>query len=156
MTQTSSEFGAKRMARLAAVQGLYQIALTQCTTKDVIAHYKENPSAFVPELDSGAPMILPVDYELFVGIVNGVTDGLTSVDEMVAGALDARLSIGRLEPLLLAILRAGVFELHNHAAVSSGVIINDYVDVAHSFFDSKEPGLVNAILDKLAKTLRAA
>ena len=49
-----------------------------------------------------------------------------------------------------------MIELHNHPAISAGVIINDYVDVAHSFFDSKEPGLVNAVLDKLAKTLRAA
>ena len=60
-----------------------------------------------------------------------------------------------MEPLLKAILRAGTFELQHRGLTSTGVIVNDYIDVAHSFFDAKEPGLVNAVLDKLAKTLRA-
>ena len=74
---------------------------------------------------------------------------------MIAGAVDARLSPQRLEPLLKAILRAGTYELQHCSDVSTGVIVNDYVDVAHGFFDAKEPGLVNAVLDRLAKTLRS-
>ena len=56
--------------------------------------------------------------------------------------------------LLRAILRAGAYELLNHGDTAAGIIINDYVDVAHAFFDAKEPGLVNAILDKMGKKLR--
>ena len=156
MSSNSNENNTKRIARLAAVQGLYQIALLHSTPADVVAHYKENPSAFFPESETGAPVILPVDHELFVSIVTGVSKNLAAIDEMIAGAVDARLSADRVEPLLRSIMRAGVFELHHHPKISAGVIINDYVDVTHSFFDSKEPGFVNAVLDKLSKVLRAA
>ena len=74
---------------------------------------------------------------------------------MIAGAVDARLSPQRMENLLKAILRAGTFELWHHTDVPEGVIVNDYLDVAHGFFDAKEPGLVNAVLDRIAKKIRS-
>ena len=46
--------------------------------------------------------------------------------------------------------------VEKHGSIPAGVIINDYVDVTHGFFNAKEPGLVNAVLDRLAKTLRAS
>ena len=66
-----------------------------------------------------------------------------------------QISGDRMEVLLRAILRAGAYELHHHAKIPAAVLINDYVDVAHAFFDAKEPGLVNGVLDKLAKSLRS-
>ena len=95
------------------------------------------------------------DQELFGVVAAGVMDNLTSLDEMIAGAVDAKLSPERMEVLLRAIIRAGALELHHQGATPAGIIINDYVDVAHSFFNAKEPGLVNAVLDKLAKNLRS-
>jgi N utilization substance protein B len=141
------------MARLAAVQGLYQIALTQCKPSQVIAYFKDNPSAFVQD-NQGDEAVVDVDQELFSAIVCGTTEHQVAVDAMIAGAVDERLKAERVEALLKAILRAGAFELHHHGKVSAGVIINDYVDVSHTFFDQKEPGFVNAVLDKLAKNLR--
>jgi N utilization substance protein B len=142
---------AKRLARLAAVQALYQIALTGRDAADVIRDSRDHPrSLFLDERISSSD----VDQESFGDIVNGVTQNAAALDELIAGAIDAKLSAGRLEILLRAILRAGVYELHHHGAISTGVIINDYVDVTHSFFNGKEPGLVNAMLDKLAKKLR--
>ena len=75
---------------------------------------------------------------------------------MIAGAFDSKAAAERLEILLRAILRAGVYELYHQSAIPTGVIINDYVDIAHAFFADREPGLVNGVLDKLAKGLRAA
>ena len=91
---------------------------------------------------------------MFGDIVTGVTQNTTTLDEMIAGALDSKFRPQRIEILLRAILRAGAYELHQHGKIPAGVIINDYVDVAHAFFGAKEPGLVNAVLDKLAKNLR--
>ncbi|HEU0118678.1 MAG TPA: transcription antitermination factor NusB [Alphaproteobacteria bacterium] len=154
MTGAAPTHSAKRLARLAAVQGLYQIALTQSTPKDVIKNFREHPGALLNETGAGEAAA-SVDQELFSNIITGVTQDTATLDEMIAGAFDAKLSADRIEVLLRAILRGGAYELHHHGSIASGVIINDYVDVAHAFFGAKEPGLVNAVLDKLGKNLRS-
>jgi len=141
----------RRLARLAAVQGLYQIALGPEPALSLITRFRANPAVLLQEEQT----ILAVDIEMFARIVLGVSEQEDALDTLISGALDTRLSASRLEPLLKAILRAGTYELWNHLETETGVIINDYVDVAHGFFDAKEPGLVNAILDRLAKTLRS-
>jgi transcription antitermination protein NusB len=154
MSQTvppaANENSARRLARLAAVQGLYRIALTQQTPKDVIKDFHDHP----PEQDVGETL-KGMDMELFGEIVTGVTQHADDIDELLKGALSAKISGDRMEVLLRAILRAGAYELHHHAKIPAAVLINDYVDVAHAFFDAKEPGLVNGVLDKLAKNLRS-
>ncbi len=136
---------------LAAVQGLYQIQLSEEPADSLIGRFREDPGVLVQEEQT----MIAVDTELFGQIVTGVTRVKAELDAMIANALDPRLSIERLEPLLKAILRAGAFELWEHAQVPVGVIVNDYVDVAHGFFDVKEPGLVNAVLDQIGKKLRS-
>jgi N utilization substance protein B len=156
MAKTRPEHAAKRLARLAAVQALYQIELTGQSVKEILKNFKNNPRDLLqeagPELVADAQ--LP-DFELMGQIVIGVAKDPATVDGFIAGALDARLSVDRLEILLKAILRCGAFELFNHGSVAAGIIVNDYVDITHAYFNAKEPGLVNAILDKLAKTLRS-
>lgn len=95
-----------------------------------------------------------IDKVLFGSIVSGVEREAQTLDEMIMGAASSKVSAARLETLLRAILRAGLFEVRQGGGESVGVIINDYVDIAHSFFGAKEPGLVNAILDNAAKALR--
>ena len=151
MTEKKSDNSMRRLARLAAVQGLYQIALTQESADILIRRFRADPSVLLQEEQT----VIAVDADMFGQIVSGVSEHMTDLDAMIAGAVDARLSPQRLEPLLKAILRAGTFELQHRADISTGVIVNDYVDVAHGFFDAKEPGLVNAVLDRLAKTLRS-
>jgi len=140
----------RRLARLAAVQGLYQITLLPEPADALIRRFRADPAVLLQEEQT----LIAVDVDLFGQIVAGVCEHQDSLDEMIAGAVDARLSPQRMEALLKAILRAGVFELLHHSNIQTGVIINDYVDVTHGFFDAKEPGLVNAVLDRLAKTLR--
>jgi len=146
---------AKRLARLAAVQALYQMTLIPRPAAQVVAEFRSHPQALLNETgeDGASP---DVDHALFGAIVTGVTDHAGDLDGMIAGALSSGNTVDRLEILLRSILRAGVYELHHQSAIPTGVIINDYVDVTHAFFGAKEPGLVNGILDKLAKGLRAA
>ena len=155
MKNIATENDAKRLARLAAVQGLYRIEMTQHTAKDVIKDFNAHPATFLEDTNVGEAAT-DADATLFGQIVTGVTKDAASLDEMIAGALDTKVSAGRIEILLRAILRAGTFELHHHGKIPASVIINDYVDVAHAFFSAKEPGLVNAVLDKLAKNLRVS
>jgi N utilization substance protein B len=142
--------GARRLTRLASVQALYQLALTQEDPEAVIRRFKQDPTVFLQEDEA----IIDLDKGMFAAIVDGVFNNQTDIDAMIGGAVDARLSAERMEPLLKAILRAGTYELL-HTGAPTGVIVNDYIDVAHGFFDAKEPGLVNAVLDRLAKKLRS-
>jgi N utilization substance protein B len=146
----ANENSARRLARLAAVQGLYRIALTQHEPADIIRDFHDHPPSLAPEKNPGETLS-GMDAELFGEIVTGVTQQSAALDEILTGVCSEKISADRLEILLRAILRAGIYELRHHAEIPAAVVINDYVDVAHAFFDGKEPGLVNAMLDKIAK-----
>lgn len=147
----------KRLARLAAVQALYQSGYQQSSPAQIVQDSVANGFAGLRGDDDGAGRLDGTpDAALFRAIVEGVAADPATLDSAIAGALDPRFSAGRLELLLRAILRAGVYELHRHPEIPAGIIINDYVDVARSFFSGKEPGLVNGILDRAGKALRGA
>lgn len=155
--EKTDSFAAKKLARLVAVQALYRASFAEETLGEIIAATLDQAGQIIEGEDEGdgLPVLDKPDPELFASIVNGVTQNQETLQEMLKGALDARHSFDRMEKLLRNILLAGAYELHHHADIQSGIIINDYVDVARAFFAAKEPGLVNAILDKLAKTLRS-
>ena len=137
-------------ARLAAVQALYQIASTGVPVETVIGEFVQH--RFDSEID-GEPLVRP-DPDLFATIVRGVDKRGAEVADMVAGALDESWSMERLERLLSAILRAGTWELLANHKVDARIVVAEYVALAHDFFSGKEPALVNAVLDRLARGLR--
>lgn len=149
---------ARRAARLAAVQALYQMALTGVTAKQAIAEFVRHrfvTSAGVDGQDDGSPSpTAEADRLLFAQIVEGVSQRTDDLDAMITSTLAEEWKIERLEVLLLATLRAGAFELFASPSVPAAMIINDYVDVAHAFFAAREPAFVNAALDRLARGLR--
>jgi len=83
-----------------------------------------------------------------------VTSRLAEIDELVSGKLAEGWTLGRLDKTMLQILRAGSYELLEKGDVSSAVVIDEYVDVAHAFFDRKDSGFVNGLLDAIAKQVR--
>jgi transcription antitermination protein NusB len=148
-----SDNQARRLARLAAVQGLYQIALTQRPAQAIIKDFLDHPSTLLQETEEKGDSTA-IDQEIFSHIVLGVEQNTNGLDAIIKESCDAKISTGRIEVLLRAILRAGTYELHHHNSIPVGVIINDYVDIARAFFGAKEPGLVNALLDRIAKHSR--
>lgn len=154
--QTASSNASRHLARLVAVQALYQASYGEDKLSDILtrcvddAHMILNADEDVSDEITERP-----DPELLAVIVRGVQTNREALDDMLAGALDAKMSTGRMELLLRTILLAGAFELHHHADIPAGIIISDYVDVTRAFFNAKEPGLINAILDKLSKKLRS-
>jgi N utilization substance protein B len=62
--------------------------------------------------------------------------------------------LNRVDSILRAILRAGAFEMLKRQDVPARVVITEYVDIAHAFFDGEEPKVVNGILDNLAREQR--
>ena len=57
--------------------------------------------------------------------------------------------LNRVDSILRAILRAGAYEMLMRKDVPPRVVITEYVDLAHAFFEGEEPKVVNGILDKL-------
>ncbi len=152
---SSTPHAANRLARLAAVQALYENSFEQETVKEIIRHSIDNAFAGLRDNEDGSETITEKpNKELFGQIVEGVVANKDDLDAMIGGALDTKKSRERMEVLLQMILRAGAFELHHQAHIPEGIIINDYVDVTRAFYNAKEPGLVNAVLDKLAGKLR--
>jgi N utilization substance protein B len=145
--------GLSSAARLAAVQALYQIELGAGASEDALAMVLASGAT----LDESG-LFAEADPEIASIIVRGVSqpDMIERLDTMIDGALVTGWTVARLEILMRAILRAGVFELLERPEVPLKVVINEYVEVAHAFYDRGEPGMVNAVLDKLGRILRPA
>lgn len=141
----------RRAARLAAVQALYEIDLTGVTPKEVLEEFDRRGSGGL--LDDGA--LLAADRPHFVRIVKGVFGRSKDLDGMLDHVLTEGWTVAKLEVLMRAILRAGAYELLARPDVPVRVVLSEYVDIAHAFLNDPETGLVNGVLDRLARRLRA-
>lgn len=143
---------ARSAARLNAVQALYQLAISGGTAEHIVAQF----SAATDDGgdDANDEPIAAADEVLFAELVLGTRDKMTEVDEMLSACLDDAWPVERMEILLRAILRCGAYELFSRPGVPARVVISEYIRVADAFFAGKEPPLVNAVLDRLARVLR--
>ena len=138
-------------ARLAAVQALYQIELSGTGAEETVRQFIEHRlGATADDVAVGR-----ADVEFFEELVLGVSARQDEIDDAIAAALAPGWPLERLEVILRAILRAGAFELVARPDVAARVVINEHVDMAHAFFEGAEPGMVNGVLDRLARTWRA-
>jgi N utilization substance protein B len=140
----------RRAARLAAVQALYQIDVTGAPAQAVLDEFHRHRL----DRDNEGRALGEADRGLFAAVVRGTWSRREDIDGMLSAALVASWPLDRLDATLRAILRAGTYELLTQAEVPVRVVINEYVDLAHAFFGGKEPGMVNGILDRLARRLR--
>ncbi len=95
------------------------------------------------------------DEGYFRDIVLGVVKEQSAVDPVLDAHLAEGWRLSRIDSILRAILRSAAYELALCEDVPAKVIINEYVDIAHAFFETEEPKVVNGILDRLAKERRA-
>ena len=146
----SSASARRSAARLAAVQALYQRGVTGISTEPLLGEFVRH--RLDGEIDGEA--LVPADRPLFANIVRGVVARRPSIETTIEAALSAPWSSDRLELLLHEILAAGCWELMFNPDVDAPIIIKDYVNVAHAFFDGSEPGMVNGVLDRIAHAVR--
>jgi N utilization substance protein B len=142
----------RRAARVAAVQALYQMALNGGTAEDIVAEFV----AFrLREDDSVQDGEVVADVALFTDLVLGAAARTELSDRLIEAALDKDRKVKRLEILMQSILRAGVYELSARDDIDTALTISEYVAVADAFFNEREPALVNAVLDRVARTIAA-
>lgn len=137
-------------ARLAAVQALYQM---EVSGKGVIDAYAEFEAFWIGREVEGISF-KPAENEFFRDILGGIVREQRAIDGKIDAALSAGWPLKRVEAVLRAILRAGAYELLFRKDVPVRVVISEYVDIAHGFYAEDEPGLVNAVLDNIARDVR--
>ena len=148
----NSDASARRAARLAAIQALYQMELTGVDAETVAEEFATYRFGREPEmLALGEP-----DEAFFADIVRGVPHRQEEIDAAIAKCLASDWRLSRVDSILRAILRAGTYELIGRADVPVKVVIDEYVELSYAFFSGEEPAFVNAALDKLAHRKRAA
>jgi transcription antitermination protein NusB len=137
-------------ARLAAVQALYQMDVAGKGVVDALAEFE----AFWIGREVEGISFKPAENAFFRDLLAGVVREQRAIDGKVDAALSHGWPLKRIEAVLRAILRAGGYELLYRKDVPARVVISEYVDIAHSFYAEDEPGLVNAVLDTVARDVR--
>ena len=142
--------GERSAARLAAVQALYEMEVGGKGLADAMAEFE----AFWIGREVDGVTFQPAETGLFRAILTGAVTEQRTIDPMVDNALAAGWPLQRIEAVLRGILRAGAFELVFRKDVPARVVISEYVDVTHRFYAEDEPGLINAVLDGIARVAR--
>jgi transcription antitermination protein NusB len=138
-------------ARLAAVQALYQMEQTEQSARSVIAEFMEDRLGLN---DEGEP-VEEADPDIFKSIVQGVVDRQEAIDAAIMKRLASGWKIERLDATSRAILRGGVYELIAEISLPSQIILDEYVSIAHAFFEGAEPKFINGLLDAVSRDVRA-
>jgi len=132
----------RSQARRCAVQALYQWQLTGADVAEVASQILEEKD------------VKKVDASYFRGLLSGVVKQVDKLDALLAPVIDR--SVESLDPVELAIMRMGIYELQYNLEVPYRVVINEAVELAKVFGADQGHKYVNGVLDKLAASLRSA
>jgi transcription antitermination protein NusB len=139
-------------ARLAASQALYQMEIADKGLNDILAEFEVHWLGQEIEGDD----YTPADLTFFRDVVSGVQRDQLPIDRALDDTLAEGWPLRRVEALMRAILRAAFYELRSRPDVPARVAVTEYVDVAAAFFGPEESGMINAVLDALARQTRPA
>ena len=137
-------------ARLAAVQALYQMEMEGTPLAQLLHEFHQHRLGATIEDETYEE----AEVDFFDDVVSGADARREELDGLIAQRLAEGWSLERLDRPMRAILRAGAYELVARADVPVATVIREYVDVAHAFYDKRETGFVNGLLDAIAKTAR--
>jgi len=137
-------------ARLAAAQALYQMEMEGTPLAKLLHEFHEHRLGATIEDATYAE----AEVAFFDDIVSGVDARREELDQVIGGKLAEGWSLERLDRPMRAILRAGAYELVARPDVPVASVISEYLDVADAFYDKREKGFVNGLLDAIAKDVR--
>jgi N utilization substance protein B len=150
MSRTPTRTPARAAARLAAVQALYQREMEGTAIPSLLHEFHNHRIGATIEDVAYAD----ADIDFFDDVVSGAHARADEIDALIAAKLATGWTLARLDKPMKAILRAGTYELLARPDVPVASVITEYVDVAHAFYDRRETGFVNGLLDGIAKDVR--
>ena len=137
---------------MAAVQAIFQWQEGEHAPGEIIDQFLK-----VRRSEAGeAGMRRDADQPLFKDVVEGTVAHKEELEQTVSGALATDWAWERVDRLVRAILMAGAYELIHRKDVPTRVAINEYVEIAHAFYDQGEQQFVNSVLDRIARQARGA
>ena len=142
----------RQAARLAAVQALYQWQEGEHGPTEIVDQFLNVRTS---EAGEGG-MRRDADKPLFKDVVEGTVAHKDELEQIVSAALAQGWTWARIDRLVRAILLAGAYELVHRKDVPPRVAINEYVEIAHAFYDQGEPSFVNSVLDRVGRQTRSA
>ena len=142
----------RQAARLAAVQALYQWQEGAHGPGEIVEQFLKVRTG---EAGEGG-MRRDADRPLFKHVVEGTVANKDALEQTVSAALSKDWTWARIDRLVRAILLAGAYELVHRKDVPLRVAINEYVEIAHAFYDQGEPTFVNSVLDRVGRDVRPA
>ena len=131
---------ARKQSRKAVVQALYQWQMTGHNIGDIETQFREE--------NANAKM----DFEYFNELLHNIPSDVSTLDRLIEPHV-AR-TMDDVNPVELAILRLGTYELKNRLDIPYRVVINESVELAKKFGADQGHKFINGMLDKLAKSLR--
>ncbi|PIB97044.1 transcription antitermination factor NusB [Caulobacter sp. X] len=140
----------RSVARLAAVQALYQMEVSGAGVDSVIREFSEHRF----DRDVEGERLAAADETFFAELAKGVVAHQAKVDQGIVKRLASGWRLERLDATARAVLRAGAYELMYRPDVPTEVVINEYVEIAKSFFEGPESGFINGALDAIARDAR--
>ena len=146
----------RSVARLAAIQALYQMEVSGAGVEAVIREFSDHrfDRNIEGDAEGEGATLAAADEAFFADLVRGVVNHQREIDAAVVGKLAANWRLERLDATVRAILRSGVFELTQRPDVPTEVAIDEYVELTKSFFEGPEAGFVNGALDAVARDVR--
>jgi transcription antitermination protein NusB len=151
MTKTTDRARARSAARLAAVQALYQQEMEGTALPLLLTEFHTHRlGATIDDVEYAE-----AEVSFFDDLVKGVDARREELDTLIASRLAEGWTMERLDRPMRQILRAGAYELIARPDVPLGSVISEYVDVADAFYDKREKGFVNGLLDAIGKGVRS-
>ena len=138
-------------ARLNATQALYQMEVAAKGLNEILAEFETHWIGREIEGDQ----YKPAELAFFRDVLNGVLEDQLAIDQLIDATLARGWPLARVEAVMRAVLRAATYELKKRKDIPGRVVITEYVDVAAAFLGREETGMINAVLDKVARELRA-
>ena len=150
MAKSSARSKSRSVARLAAVQALYQQEMEGTQTARLLHEFHQHRlGATIEDVEYA-----DAEVDFFDDVVTGALARKDELDGKIEAKLAEGWTLARLDKPMKAILRAGAYELAARADVPKASVISEYVDVAKAFYDAREAGFINGLLDALAKEMR--
>ena len=134
--------GARSRARELALQALYQLQITGHDKAELMAQFRDRRD------------YERVDQRYFDELLPAICDGFDALKVGISQYTDR--PVEQLDPVELAVLLIGYYELESRADVPYRAVINEAVNLARRFGAEDGHKYVNAVLDRAVKKLRPA
>ena len=150
MAKVNERARSRSAARLAAVQALYQQEMERTPLPKLLDEFHQH------RLGQEIEDVRYADAEVsfFDDLVRGVEARRAEIDAAITARLAEGWNLDRLDRPMRQLLRCGTYELIARIDVPTATVISEYVDVADAFYDKREKGFVNGLLDAVAKAVR--